>query len=72
MRDIWYGTGRNPRGRGNFLAIRLRGVPDSAAECHKANPDNHVRLIGYNSMKQTRGAAMAVYRGKGYQGPKGL
>ncbi len=22
-----------------------------AAECHKANPDNHLRLIGYDNLK---------------------
>jgi len=31
--------------------------------CHKANPDNHVRLIGYDNFKQTQGANMVVYRG---------
>ena len=37
------------------------------AECHKANPDNHVRLVGYDNLKQTQGASMVVYRGKGYE-----
>ena len=37
-----------------------------AAECHKANPDNHVRLIGYDTKKQTLGASTVIYRGKGY------
>ena len=37
-----------------------------AAECHKANPDNHLRLIGYDNLKQTQGASMVVYRGKGF------
>ena len=37
-----------------------------AAECHKANPDNHLRLIGYDSLKQPQEGAMAVCRGKGY------
>ncbi len=37
-----------------------------AAKCHKANPDNHVRLIGYDNLKQTLGASMVIYRAKGY------
>ncbi|NWG32291.1 MAG: ribulose bisphosphate carboxylase small subunit [Rhodocyclaceae bacterium] len=32
--------------------------------CHKANPTNHVRLIGYDNFKQSQGANMVVYRGK--------
>lgn len=31
--------------------------------CHEANPDNHVRLIGYNNFTQSQGANMVVYRG---------
>ena len=31
--------------------------------CHAANPDNHVRLIGYNNFTQSQGANMVVYRG---------
>jgi len=38
-----------------------------AASCHKSNPDNHVRLIGYDAMKQTQGASLVVYRGAGYR-----
>lgn len=37
-----------------------------AEECHRANPDHHVRLIGYDNRRQTQGASMVVYRGKGY------
>lgn len=33
-------------------------------ECHKANPDNHVRLLGYDNFSQSQGANMVVYRGK--------
>src|SRR5512134_989318 len=29
-----------------------------AEACHKANPNNHVRLIGYNNFNQSQGAAM--------------
>jgi len=35
-----------------------------ADACHKANPNNHVRLVGYDKLKQTQGAAMVVFRGK--------
>ena len=35
-----------------------------AEACHKANPDNHVRLIGYNNFNQSQGASMVVFRGK--------
>ena len=37
---------------------------EASEACHKANPDNHVRLIGYDNFKQSQGAAMVVYRGK--------
>ena len=35
-----------------------------AEACHKANPGNHVRLVGYDKLRQTQGAAMVIYRGK--------
>jgi len=31
--------------------------------CHKAHPNNHVRLVGYDNYKQTKGAEMVVVRG---------
>lgn len=31
--------------------------------CHKNNPDNHVRLLGYDNFTQSQGANMVVYRG---------
>jgi len=31
-------------------------------ECKEANPDHHVRLIGYDNIKQTQGANMLVHR----------
>ncbi len=31
--------------------------------CRAANPGHHVRLIGYDPIAQTQGAAMVVYRG---------
>jgi len=35
-----------------------------AEACHKANPENHVRLVGYDNYKQSQGTAMVIYRGK--------
>jgi ribulose-bisphosphate carboxylase small chain len=35
-----------------------------AEACHKANPGDHVRLIGYDNYRQTQGTAMVIYRGK--------
>jgi len=31
--------------------------------CHEANPGHHVRLVGYDNLKQSKGAEMVVYRG---------
>jgi len=39
-------------------------ILDELEACHKANPDNHVRLIGYDNYQQSQGANMVVYRGK--------
>ncbi len=35
-----------------------------AEACHKAHPTHHVRLVGYDNYKQTKGAEMVVFRGK--------
>ena len=35
-----------------------------AEACHKANPGNHVRLVGYDKVRQTQGASLVIYRGK--------
>ncbi len=32
-------------------------------ECHDANPQHHVRLLGYDNLAQSQGASMVVYRG---------
>ena len=34
-----------------------------AEACHKANPNHHVRLIGYDNYAQSQGTAMVIYRG---------
>ena len=59
--DYWYMWKLPMFGEKNVDAI-LR----EAAKCHKANPNNHVRLIGYDNLKQTQGASMVVYRAKGF------
>jgi ribulose-bisphosphate carboxylase small chain len=35
-----------------------------AEACHKANPDHHVRLVGYDNYAQSQGTSMVIYRGK--------
>ena len=35
-----------------------------AEACHKAHPNNHVRLIGFDNYAQSKGTEMVVYRGK--------
>lgn len=39
-------------------------VLNEAAACHKAHPENHVRLVGYDNFSQSKGAEMVIYRGK--------
>lgn len=46
-----------------FGEIRADAVLAEAAACHRAHPDHHVRLIGYDSRRQTLGASFVVYRG---------
>ena len=31
--------------------------------CHKAHPNNHVRLLGFDNFAQSAGTAMVIYRG---------
>ena len=47
-----------------FGETDVERVLAEAAACHKANPNNHVRLIGYNNFNQSQGTAMVIYRGK--------
>ena len=39
-------------------------ILSEAEACHRANPNNHVRLVGYDNFAQSQGAAMVIYRGK--------
>ncbi|NJO17852.1 MAG: ribulose bisphosphate carboxylase small subunit [Thioploca sp.] len=34
-----------------------------ADACHKAHPNHHIRLVGYDNYKQSQGTAMVIYRG---------
>jgi len=38
-----------------------------AEACHKANPDNHVRLIGYNNFNQSQGASMVIFAARRFK-----
>jgi len=33
------------------------------AACHKAHPNNHVRLLGFDNFSQSAGTAMVIHRG---------
>jgi len=35
-----------------------------AEACHKAHPNNHVRLVGFDNYAQSKGTEMVIYRGK--------
>ncbi|MCK7492189.1 MAG: ribulose bisphosphate carboxylase small subunit [Comamonadaceae bacterium] len=43
-----------------FGETDVNKVLAEAEACHKANPDNHVRLIGYNNFNQSQGASMVI------------
>ena len=47
-----------------FGETDVNKVVAEAEACHKANPNNHVRLVGYDNFKQSQGAAMVIFRGK--------
>jgi ribulose-bisphosphate carboxylase small chain len=38
-------------------------ILEQAEACHRAHPAHLVRLIGYDSARQTQGTAMVVHRG---------
>lgn len=38
-------------------------ILEEAETCHRANPHNLVRLIGYDNYRQSQGASMVIYRG---------
>jgi len=55
--DFWYLWKLPLFGERNVDAI-----VSELEQCHKSFPGHHVRLIGYDNMRQTQGTAMVVYR----------
>ncbi|MGQ9659467.1 MAG: ribulose bisphosphate carboxylase small subunit [Thermochromatium sp.] len=47
-----------------FGETNVDAILKEAEACHKAHPNNHVRLIGYDNYAQSKGAEMVIYRGK--------
>ena len=45
-----------------FGETSVDGVLAEAEACRKANPNHHVRLVGYDKFRQTQGTAMLVHR----------
>ncbi len=42
----------------------LGRVVSELEACHRAYPDHHIRLLGYDSFTQSQGAAFVVYEGR--------
>ena len=42
----------------------LGAVAAELEACHRAYPDHHVRLIGYDNYTQSQGVAFVVYEGR--------
>ncbi len=47
-----------------FGETSAENVLAEAEACRKANPDNHVRLVGYDKLRQTQGTSIVLFRGK--------
>jgi ribulose-bisphosphate carboxylase small chain len=47
-----------------FGETNLDAVVAELEACHRAYPDHHVRLIGYDNYTQSQGAAFVVYEGR--------
>ncbi len=39
-------------------------ILNEAKKCHEVNPNDHVKLIGYDPYQQSQGLAFVVYRGQ--------
>jgi len=48
-----------------FGETDLGAVLAELEACHRAYPDHHVRLLGYDSYTQSQGSAFVVYEGRG-------
>jgi len=46
-----------------FGETDIEVVLAEAEACHKDNPGNHVRLVGYDNYSQSQGTSMVIYRG---------
>jgi ribulose-bisphosphate carboxylase small chain len=42
----------------------VNAIMTELTACWNANPDDHVRIIGYDNKRQTQGQSMVIYRGK--------
>jgi ribulose-bisphosphate carboxylase small chain len=49
-----------------FGETDVDAVLAEAESAHKAHPNHHVRLVGYDNFKQSQGAALVIYRGPAY------
>ena len=56
--NYWYMWKLPMFGQGDVDAVL-----QEAAACHKAYPQHHVRLIGYDNRTQSQGTSMVIYRG---------
>ncbi len=46
-----------------FGETKVAAIQKELKACKDANPGNHVRLIGYDNLRQTQGQSMVIYRG---------
>ncbi len=49
-----------------FGEKELGNVVAELEACHRAYPDHHVRLLGYDNYTQSQGVCFVVYRGKAW------
>lgn len=45
-----------------FGETDVKSILAEVEQCRKTNPNNHVRLVGYDNMLQSQGANMVVHR----------
>lgn len=50
-----------------FGETNVDQILNEAQLCHNQNPNNHVRLVGYDNFKQSQGASMVIYRAPGFE-----
>jgi ribulose-bisphosphate carboxylase small chain len=46
-----------------FGETDVDAILEECEACHRAHPDNHVRLLGLDNFAQCAGASMVIYRG---------